>query len=65
MTTQHIAECKVCGHTVKVIEATERQTYRSGYDYAPGRYYVGTCPACQVRDCYHHTDTTEDTGEGL
>lgn len=53
------AVCKFCGHAVLVEESTARQTYQYGYDYAPGRYYVGTCPACQMRDCHHHTDTQE------
>lgn len=59
MSTQHTAECRFCDHVVRVIVATERQTRKCGYDYAPGRYYIGTCPACQMRDCHHHTDTQE------
>jgi len=55
---KHIATCRLCGHEgVKVTVASERQTYKHGYDFHPGEYFVGTCPACQMRDCHHESET--------
>ena len=56
------AACRFCGHEVKVTEASERQTYKHGYDHHAGEYFIGTCPACQMLDC-HHISETEEQGE--
>lgn len=60
MKTKRYAECRFCGHSVHVTEATEKQTYQAGYDYTPGEYFIGTCPACQMRDCHHVSETKTD-----
>ena len=54
------ATCVFCKHEgIRVVEATERQTYKYGFDYYAGEYFVGTCPACGMRQCFHISDTTE------
>lgn len=57
MEIKRYAACRFCILPVMVTEASERETYEGGYDYAPGEYYVGTCLACHMRDCHHVSET--------
>lgn len=52
------AVCEFCRHRLRVVAATSRQINRYVNTRQPGAYYVGTCPACQMRDC-HHEETVD------
>lgn len=57
MEIKRYTACRFCGHTVMVVEASEKQTLQAGYDYAPGEYFIGTCSACKTQDCRHLSET--------